>query len=180
MKTILETERLIIRKFNKNDWKDLYEYLSIPEIYTFEQGEPIDKNEAKALAKDRSSGKGFYAVVLKSSDRLIGHIYFNQTEPFDYMTWELGFIFNPLYQNNGYGTESSKAIIDYGFNKLYAHRIIAYCNAENIASRKLLEKIGMRREGHFLKKAYFKKDRNNNPLWFDSYSYAILRDEYFK
>lgn len=174
---MLETERLIIRHFKKDDWKNLYEYLSLPVIYTYEPGAPIDENEAKRLAKKRSLSNNFYSVILKNNNKMIGHLYFNQIEPLHYKTWELGFIFNPEFQNKGFGTESTKAIIDYGFNILKAHRIVAFCNTKNIASWKLLEKIGMRREGHFIKKAFFRNDAYNNPMWFDSYAYGILKDE---
>ena len=44
---MLETKRLIIRKFNQDDWQDLYAYLSLPEIYRFEPGEPINVEQAK-------------------------------------------------------------------------------------------------------------------------------------
>lgn len=91
-------KNLIIRKFKTKDSKDLYEYLSQAKIFTFEPGKPLSSKEAKQTAKKRSKGDNFYAVELKSSGKMIGHLYFKQIEPLKFKTWELGYIFNPAYQ----------------------------------------------------------------------------------
>ncbi|GAI45301.1 unnamed protein product, partial [marine sediment metagenome] len=64
---MIETKRLIIRSFIENDWADLFEYLSLKQIYTYEPGKPITIDESKQIAKDRSKGDDFYAVVLKEN-----------------------------------------------------------------------------------------------------------------
>lgn len=173
---LIETKRLIIRSFIENDWADLFEYLSLKQIYTYEPGKPITIDESKQIVKDRSKGDDFYAVVLKENMKMIGHFFLQKIQPEHFMTWELGFIFNPIYHNQGYASESAIILVHYAFRVIKAHRIIANCSPENIASWKLLEKIGMRREGHFMKNAFFRKDKNGNPSWFDSYQYAILND----
>jgi ribosomal-protein-alanine N-acetyltransferase len=174
---MIETDRLIIRKHKDTDWKDLYEYLSLKEIYIFEPGEPITKEDSKKIIIERSIGNSFYAVVLKDENKMIGHLYFNQTEPKEYLTWELGFIFNPNYQKRGFCTEASKKIIQYGFDNLNIHKVVSYCNPKNIASWKVLKKIGMKREGFFRKQGYFLRDENNEPIWHDCYVYGILKHE---
>jgi RimJ/RimL family protein N-acetyltransferase len=171
---MIETTRLLIREFAEADAEGLYEYLSLPETYRFEPGAPISLEEARALAKERSNGASFFAVALKGEDTIIGHLYFGRIEPAEFMTWELGYIFNPRYHNNGYCSEAAQALIGYGFRSLRAHRIIAHCNPLNYASWRVLEKIGMEREGHFKKKAFFRRDADNNPLWHDCYAYGIL------
>jgi len=123
---MLETNRLKIRKFVPNDWLDLYEYLSLKEIYAFEPGQPISKGDAKKMAANRSFGNSFFAVTLKASKKMIGHLYFSQTEPMEFLTWELGYIFNPSYQNHGYCSEAAKGLIEYAFLHWNAHRITAY------------------------------------------------------
>jgi ribosomal-protein-alanine N-acetyltransferase len=52
------------------------------------------------------------------------------------------------------------------------------CNPINSASWKLMERLGMRREGHFMQKAFFKRDEKGEPMWHDAYEYAILSDEW--
>jgi RimJ/RimL family protein N-acetyltransferase len=56
------------------------------------------------------------------------------------------------------------------------HRVVSHCNPQNVASWKLLEKIGFHREGLLRKNIYFRKDEAGNPLWWDSYAYARLED----
>jgi RimJ/RimL family protein N-acetyltransferase len=78
----------------------------------------------------------------------------------------------------GYATESAEAVIKEAFENLGARRIIAMCNPNNEPSWRLLERLGMRREGHLIKNIYFKKDAAGNPIWQSTYEYAILIDEW--
>ncbi len=89
---------------------------------------------------------------------MIGHVYFCQAEPPKFLTWELGYIFNPAYWGKGYATEACRRILQYGFEELGAHRIMARCSPENEASWRLLERLSMRREGFFKKCATFRQD----------------------
>ena len=171
---MLETERLLIRKFDANDWQDLYEYLSLQEIYRFEPGEPINAEQARQLAGERSQADNFFAVVLKSGRKMIGHLYFEQIEPQKFLTWELGYIFNPAFQRQGYCTEAARRIVEYGFKDLHAHRITAFCDPANPASWKVLEKIGMQKEGYFNQNAFFRRDSQGQPVWHDCLAYGIL------
>lgn len=173
---LIETDRLIIRKFEASDYNDLYEYLSNPVTYVFEPGRPITLEEAKVLARQRSQGNDFLAVVLKQSNKMIGHLYLARVEPKEQLTWELGYIFNPAYQRKGYASEASAALTEYAFENFEVHRIMARCNPDNTASWKLLEKIGFKREGHFKKYAFIHKDDNGNPIWTDAYEYSKVED----
>jgi ribosomal-protein-alanine N-acetyltransferase len=172
---LIESKRLLIRQFEERDFNDLYYYLSKPEIYIFEPGNPISIEEATILCKERSKGKEFLAVELKQSSKMIGHLFFKQIEPIEFSTWELGYIFNPEYQRKGYGSEAAKTLVDYAFNILPIHRIMARCDPQNIASWKLLEKVGFLREAHFRQYAYFQKNSQGLPLWHDAYEYSMLR-----
>lgn len=171
------TDRLIIRKFEKNDWHDLYEYLSDKEIVKYEPYDVYSENQAKEEAVRRSKDESFYAVCLKENGKLIGNLYLCKGA-FD--TWELGYVFNRKYQGKGYATESAKALLDYAFKHLGARRIIAMCSRENERSWKLLERLHMRREGLLLQNIYFKTDSNGMPVWLDTYEYAILKEEWCK
>jgi len=175
---MIETHRLKIRKVLPEDWRDLYEYLSLKEIYTFEPGSPICIAEAKRMVVERTCGNSFFSVIEKASKKMIGHLYFSHIHPLEFLTWELGFIFNPLYQNQGYCTEASRAMIEYAFDSWHAHRIVAYCNPQNIPSWRVLEKAGMKREGFFEQKAFFNRDEENQPIWHDCYAYGILRKQW--
>jgi RimJ/RimL family protein N-acetyltransferase len=168
----IKTKRLLIRNFTKNDYNDLFDYLSDKETYKFEPNEPISIQIAQELCCERARNNKFFAVQLEN--KVIGHIYFNQIEPENLMTWEVGYIFNKKYQRKGYATESLRAIIEYGFKELEVHKIIAHCNPNNIQSWKLLERVKMKREGKLRKNIYFNEDDNGNPIWLDTYEYGIL------
>ena len=92
----------------------------------------------------------------------------------DLLTWELGYIFNPLFHRQGYASEAAAAVVAHGFRSLKAHRIVARCSPENPGSWKLLERIGFIREGHFHKSAFFRRDAKGNPIWHDAYEYAMI------
>jgi RimJ/RimL family protein N-acetyltransferase len=174
LKTIsIKTKRLLIRNFIENDCNDLYEYLSDKETYRFEPGEPITIETAKNICYERSKNDKFLAIQL--NNKVIGHIYFAQIKPQKLLTWETGFIFNKKYQGKGYATESLTAIIDYGFNNMNIHKIIAHCNPKNVSSWKLLERVKMKREGKLRENIYFNKDEKGSPIWLDTYIYGLLK-----
>ncbi len=170
------TERLIIRQFAAEDWKDLHEYLSDPEVLRYEPDGVSDEPECRMLAAKRAEGNRFLAV--ESNGKMIGHLYFSPTEEPEFRTWELGYIFNPQFYGYGYATEACRALLDYAFAELGAHRVMAMCNPDNSASWRLLERLGMRREGHHLQQAFFRRDSKGHPIWHDAYQYAVLDREW--
>jgi ribosomal-protein-alanine N-acetyltransferase len=173
----IETERLIIRRFLPDDYDDLYDYLSDESVVKFEPYNVYSRGECKREAERRSKLDSFLAVCLKDGGKLIGNIYFKQQEPRDLLTWELGFVFNAAYHGKGYATESCMAILHNAFGN-NARRVVATCDPKNRASWKLLERLGFRREGHLVRNIYFRKDAAGNPVWKDTYEYAILSDEF--
>jgi [ribosomal protein S5]-alanine N-acetyltransferase len=178
---VITTERLIIRPFLATDYHDLYDYLSLPEVYRFEHGKPMSLKEAKKECKQRAKGDFFWAAALKDGNKkLIGHLSFYQVEPKFFLTWEIGYIFSPAFQNHGYATEASRAIIRYAFTELRAHRVVGHCSPENTPSWKVLEKCGMQREGLARKNFLIRNDEHGSPVWLDSYQYAILEEDFRK
>lgn len=173
----METEHLLIRRFRADDGGDLYQYLSQEEVVKFEPYEVFSKEASKQEAIKRSKNDAFWAICLKGSGKLIGNIYLAKQE-FD--TWELGYVFNKKFQGYGYATEATIALIDNIFKEQNARRVIAMCNPLNESSWKLLERIGLRREGHLLQNIYFKKDEQGAPIWSDTYEYGILVSEWLK
>lgn len=171
----IETTDLILRRFTEEDWKDLYEYLSNPVVVEYEPYEVYSQEECVVEAKRRSLDKNFFAVVLKSENKVIGNLYFSKG---DFDTWELGYVFNLVYQKRGYATQGAKALIDYAIKNCKARRIVARCNTKNISSWRLMERLQMRREGHYKKIRYFKMDERNQPIWIDAYEYAVLAEEW--
>ncbi|MNI70272.1 ribosomal-protein-S5-alanine N-acetyltransferase [compost metagenome] len=89
----------------------------------------------------------------------------------------IGYIFNPAYYGKGYATEACQRLLKYVFEELGAHRVMALCNPENAPSWRLLERLLMRREGYFKNEVFFKTTESGQPIWQDTYQYAILKEE---
>lgn len=174
---MFETERLYIRKFRESDYLDMFEYFSDREVLKYEPFEPFSLDYCKEACISRSRGDTFYAVCLKETDKLIGNLCITVNNE-EFNTWEIGYIFNKDFHGKGYASESVKGMIDYLMDKKGVRRIIAMCDPLNEPSWKLLERIGMSREAHFKKEIYFKKDESGNPIWKDTYVYAILNEKY--
>ena len=104
---------------------------------------------------------------------MIGNIYCGKR---DFAAREVGYIVNKRYQQKGYAAEALSAVIDQAFND-GAHRVYAECDARNVPSWKLLEKVGLRREAYFRRNIWFHRDEDGEPIWKDTLVYAILEDE---
>lgn len=171
----METKRLIIRPFAVEDAEDLYAYLSREKVVRYEPYPAFTREQAAEEAVRRASDANFHAVILKETGRMIGNLYF---APGDFDTWELGYVFHDAYWGREYAAEACRALLEEGFASGKIRRVIAMCNPENAASWRLLERLGMRREGHLRRNIWFFRDENGQPVWQDTYEYAILREEW--
>lgn len=167
----IKTERLIIRNFELDDWKEVYEYTSKKSVMKYmPEGVLTERDTKEFINRNIGDSAEKFAVILADEDILIGHVEFFKY--FGEHSYEIGWVFNPKYYNKGYATEAASAIVKYGFEDLKLHRIVATCQPENIPSYRVMEKIGMRREG------YFKKCIPHGDQWWDEYYYAILEEEW--
>lgn len=173
----LQSARLIVRPFCAADASDLHEYLSNPQTYLYEPGEPITLSLAGLFAADMATSPDFWAVEVAATGKQIGQVYLKQIEPMELLTCELGYILNPAYQRQGYGAEAAAALVNYAFTVRRMHRIYAHCNPDNTASWKLLERIGFQREGRLRQNNFFRRDAAGAPLWTDTYIYARLASD---
>jgi len=111
------------------------------------------------------------AVVLKSNNQLIGNCGIRMDEV-NALEADIGYELDPKHWNHGYATEAASAIVDFGFNNFGLHRVWSWCVADNVGSVHVLEKLGMRLEGHLREKEYYKN------RWWDTLMYAILVDQW--
>ena len=170
---IAETERLVLRRYKKEDLQDLFEYLSDKEVVEYEPYKPLTLNETKDNLEWRIGTEEMIAVELKNSHKMIGNVYMGKRE-FDAL--EIGYVFNRNYWGNGYAVESCKALIQHAFSN-GIHRIYAECDPRNKSSWKLLKALGFQREAYLRKNVYFWKDENDRAIWKDTYLYAKLNDD---
>lgn len=167
----LDTERLYIRPVSLSDVDEIYEFLSNPKTMTYFVEGTYNKYQIEGMIEGNEKEPKHYAIIQKESNKLIGKATFSPWFMKD--TYEIGWIMNSLFMNQGYMTEAAQAILDYGFHQLKLHRIVATCQPENISSKRICEKLGMRLEGTFLKCIHVQDD-----LWWDELFYAILQEEY--
>jgi len=181
----IETERLILRPVEVRDWREIHRYASLPEVVRYLPHEPFTEEDASAFAlrwseqarqsermdPETNEWPEMLVVQRKEDGRLIGHIPFQKFSP-KYRTREIGWVFDPAYQGQGYATEAARAVLELAFGELDLHRVIATCDPRNSSSYGVMERLGMRREGHH------RKDVQIRGQWSDEYFYAILQEEW--
>jgi RimJ/RimL family protein N-acetyltransferase len=168
----IETKRLLIRNFQKDDWEDVASYCTDAKVMKYIPMGVLSLDEAKEfVSSDPDEETECYAIYEKKLARVIGQIIYHPW--FAESTWELGWIIHPHFQQQGYASEAARAVLAYGFQSQKLHRIVATCQPDNPPSWKVAEKIGMKREGHFRKCI----PKGNN-IWWDEYFYAILEEDY--
>jgi RimJ/RimL family protein N-acetyltransferase len=177
-KPILTTARLELRDFQETDYAEVHEYGSDPMVTHFMIWGPNTEKEThtfiqKAINYQKEKPRTHYplAIILKKQNKLVGGcgIYVSNIEK--RQGW-FGYCLNRKFWGKGYATETAKALISFGFNSLNLHRIFAFCDPANTASSHVMEKVGMRFEGHFRENTYYKSE------WHDEVIYAILEKEY--
>lgn len=164
----LETNRMRIRDFDMDDVNDLHEILGDDE--TMKKCEPAYTIEKTTdfLKMFCIEKRGAVAAVHKESNKMIGYILFNE---FDEGVYEIAWIFNRSFWNQGYAFEACKAVIDYAFDNMNAHKIFAEA-IDGVKSVNLMKKLGMKLEG--IQKSQVKDALGN---WTDMYFYGILAED---
>ncbi|MHC5225945.1 GNAT family N-acetyltransferase [Ignatzschineria sp. LJL83] len=144
---ILETERLILRPITLDDSEDLFEYASDPEntIHTFPTHQSIEETQWIIANLFMTSPLGNFAIILKENNKMIGtcDLRVNESEK----SAELAYAINKKYWGNGYAPEAATRLLDLAFNDLKIERLWAKFSSENPASGRVMEKIGMEKEG---------------------------------
>lgn len=169
----IKTDRLLLRPFSASDYDDLFEFLDQLKEDEFEGYPGLTYENGREHLQRRLGSEEFYAIELRCSGKVIGNVYCGNR---DYGAREIGYIVNRHYQKKGYATEALSAVIAQAFRE-GAHRIYAECDPRNIRSWKLLERAGLKREAHFRQNIFFHQDENGNPLWKDTYVYALLKSD---
>jgi RimJ/RimL family protein N-acetyltransferase len=169
----IETRRLLVRQFDRDDWRAVYEYTSDVGVMAYIPEGPLTAQQAREfVAANQGEQASAFAVILKPHGDLIGHMLFHPW--FAPRTYEIGWVLHKGHHGKGYTTEAARALLRYGFETLMLHRVIATCQPENIPSYRVMEKVGMRREGWFRKCIY-----RDATTWWDEYFYALLEEEWF-
>ena len=170
---VLTTERLTIRPFQAADWPAVATYTTRPDVMAYMGAGAYTMEETQAFVERNAAGieVNAYALILTAEAKLIGHMVYHPW--FAPRTYEIGWALHPDYHRRGYASEAALALLRYGFETMGLHRIIATCQPENPASYGVMEKIGLRREGHFRQCIH-----RGGDTWWDEYFYALLEEEW--
>lgn len=175
---VIETPRLRLRRFTAADLPAFVAYRCDPEVARYQSWDDCTPDEAEAFLAEQDGlrpgtpGTWFqFAVEVKSTGALAGDcaLHVHDEDP---RLGAIGYTLAREAQGRGYAAEAVRALLGYAFGTLRLHRVSATTDCENAASVALLERVGMRREAHFLQHVWFKG------RWSDEYVYALLRDEW--
>ena len=171
------TARLILRPYVMGDLDALYDIQSRPEVTRYLLYDARDRDQVREVLEERIQADGperdavDLAVVLPDSGALIGDVVLFLRSR-EHRQGEIGYLFHPDYGGRGYATEAARMLLRIGFGDYGLHRIIGRIDARNTASARVLERLGMRREAHFVQNEIVKGE------WSDEVVYAMLEDEW--
>ncbi len=176
---LLQTPRLIIRNFEDSDIESFVAYRNIPEVAKYQGWKiPYPRERAVQLIREMR-GMQFpqpghwlqLALILKESGRMIGDVGVRIKKD-DSRQAVIGFTLTPEYWRMGYATEAVTSLLEFLFDELDLHRVLADCDTENTGSWRTLEKVGFRREAHFVDSFLMGED------YASEYIYGMLQREW--
>ncbi|MBR5369978.1 MAG: GNAT family N-acetyltransferase [Bacilli bacterium] len=146
---IINTERLVLRRFTENDAKEIYEGYVNQEDFLY-----YANKEKRTLQEEIESLKGieakynnpeYYNWLITLNNKVIGAIHLNVDNYNESV--EFNYAIDDRYKGNGYMTEALEAVKEYCLNKIETNRISGGCEINNIASKKVMEKCNFKYEG---------------------------------
>jgi len=173
----LYTPRLVLRAFCASDFEAVWKYESNPETHRYEKGVP-PADAVREMLRDserweQENPRTHYrfAVTICPDLRATGRISLSLLNS-DIREWEIGWTIHYAHWGKGYATEAARAVVNFAFKDLNAHRVTAFCHAQNTASTRVMEKIGMGREGRLRQVRWW------NEGWADEFVYAIVESDW--
>ena len=156
MDIIMETERLILRKMETSDYRDLCKILQDEAVMYAYEGAFSDEEARnwlnRQLRRYEEDGFGLWAVILKENGELIGQCGLTIQDIPDRQVVEIGYLFRRKYWHRGYATEAAKACREYAFHVLNVEEVFSIIRDTNTASRNVAERNGMEQVGSFVKR----------------------------
>jgi RimJ/RimL family protein N-acetyltransferase len=175
----IETERLRLRPFRRGDVDAVADYRSLPEVAKYLLDGPLSRETVTLAVQTRVAQTGFeaegdkifLAIERKDGTPMIGEVSLILRD-LNGRQGEIGYILHPAQQRQGLATEAAAAMLALAFEGAGLHRVHARCAVANVASARLMERLGMRREAHFRQHGVVKG------AWDEEFIYAILEDEW--
>jgi RimJ/RimL family protein N-acetyltransferase len=175
----IETDRLLLRPFREADVDDLHAMRSLPEVVRYLYGEVRSRQEVLAIVAERVTLTSLVedddhlvlAAERRADGRVIGDVAL-WLRSAEHRQGEIGFVFHPDVQGQGYAREAASALLDLAFSELGLHRVFGRTDPRNEASAALMRRLGMRQEAHLRENEIFKG------AWGDELVFAVLEGEW--
>lgn len=175
----IKTDRLVLRPFVEGDLDALHEYHRLPEVARFLMWpartlEETEKSLRYRIAHPTIEREGdvlVLAVEHQETGVLLGEVNLGLRSE-EFRTAEFGFVFNPAHHGHGYAREAAVEMLRLGFEQMGLHRVIGRADARNDASTRLMGRLGLRKEAHFV------KNEQVHGEWCDEVVFAMLSEEW--
>ena len=176
----VRTERLVLRAARLEDEAAVFAFRRLPQVHEWITRAPLTVADFHRLWVDPA--RLATTLVVEHDGRVIGDLMVavqdawgqaEATEPTTGVQAELGWVLDPAYAGRGLGTEAVVALLGVCFETLGLRRVVAQCFADNTASWRLMERVGMRREAHTVRDSLHRSGQ-----WLDALSYAVLAQEW--
>ena len=174
----IETERLVLRDYEDADWRAVLDYQRDPRYLRFYPWNNRSEQDARDFVRmfidwrnDRPRRRFQLAMTLQGSEVAVGSCGIRR-KPNGGSEADIGYEIAPRLWGQGYATEAARAMVELGFRELGLHRLSSWCIAENVASARVLEKLGFKLEGRLRQNERFKG------RWWDTLLYGLLREEW--
>lgn len=155
---ILETERLYLREMNQSDFEDLAEILQNSRVmYAYEHDfsdNDVQEWLDRQITRYKKYGFGLWAVILKSTDEMIGQAGLTMQPYKDNEVLEIGYLLKERFWHHGYASEAANGCKKYAFEQLNRDKVYSIIKSDNYASMKVAKSMGMKKEDEFVTQYY--------------------------
>jgi RimJ/RimL family protein N-acetyltransferase len=149
------TQRLILRPWHEGDFEAFYELQRDEEVARWNYNDPRDEAESrrvfdyKKMSYELGGNFTWISCAILADEDVVGDLSLNVRSE-EHRGGELGFIVHPRHQRKGYATEATRALFRWAFEEVGFHRVYGRTEPRNVASARVMEKLGMRKEAHFV------------------------------
>jgi RimJ/RimL family protein N-acetyltransferase len=176
----IEGPRVVLRDWTFTEHDEVLRYASDPDVVRYmpwgphKTSDDVEEFFTRIREHQREQPRRYYelAVEWKETGEVIGGAGLRMPDPNRPSNGEIGYVFRKEHWGKGLATEVAELLCDFGFTEFSLHRIAAGVDTDNIASQRVLEKVGMRREAHL------REDIRRRGEWRDTFVYAILEGEW--
>ena len=175
----IEIGRLLLRPIEPADLEALFAIYSRDDVSTYLYEEPRTRAEIEVMLQTKIARRAIeaegdtlaLAIVRADTGTFVGDLVLNWASALHRQA-EIGFVLHPDHHGNGFATEAATELLRIAFEELGAHRVFGRTEARNLASARVLERLGMRREAHLVENEWVKAE------WQSELVYAILDREW--